>query len=158
MNKIIDELYTLLSVGLSTKFTSFYKGEVAIVPKSYLPALMIIPVSTNLIAKSTAKDKYVYKINIKAVDHLPKYFDEDGTATTLDAPRQITELMEARDSNGIPTSTSVLGLLRANIGGTNFLFNNDILIEYSITQQGEFPYIQADMSLDLVSDLLARPS
>lgn len=159
MNQLLDELKALLVAALAAKFTTIYKGEVAVVPRSYLPALMIWPSSTKLIAKTTTQDQYTYEVNLRAVVDLNKYLDEDGTGDTIKAQEALTELMEARDTDSIPKNDSVLGVFRkvSNIGGVRYLYNNDVTITYKIIQTGEYFYCKAEMTLQFVTALINRP-
>ena len=160
MDELLDELKLLLKTALTTKFTSYYKGNALILGKSYLPALMIYGNSTTVEAKTTASDTYTYNITIKAVTNVMKYVDEDGTGEIIKAQEDLYRLMEDRNSSNQPTATSVLGVLRktSNIGGTRYKFNNNISIEYGEIQTGEFFYSAAIMTLDLATDLIQRPS
>ena len=156
MISVIDEIIVDLTAALSAKFETIYKGIVIPIPQSYLPALMVFPISTNIIAKSTAKDQHVYTIGITATISLKKYFDESGTGTTMDAQEAIVKLMEERDTNGKPIDASVLGVLRNNVRGTSYLYNNEIMIEYGKPETNEFPYLQAELNVQAITDLITR--
>lgn len=157
MNRILSELKTKLSTAMgSTLIKSYYQGEVVVVPQSYLPALMVFGNSTEVVAKSTAKDQYRYDITIRVVIDLKLYLSEVGTGDTIKAQQAIINLMEERNTDGTLKSTTVLGTLRANIRGTDWLFNNDINIAYKTIQRGEFFYYQADCNLTATTDLLTR--
>ena len=157
MNRILSELKTKLSTAIgSNLIKSYYQGEVVVVPQSYLPALMIFGNSTEVVAKSTAKDQYKYDITIRVVIDLKAYLSEAGTGDTIKAQQAIINLMEERNTNGTLKTTTVLGTLRANIRGTDWLFNNDITIQYKTIQRGEFFYYQADCNLTATTDLLTR--
>jgi hypothetical protein len=45
MNEVLDEIKSLLAVSIGDKIKSYYQGEIAdgTLPKSKLPALMVIP-------------------------------------------------------------------------------------------------------------------
>ena len=161
MNELLDEIKGYLSAALTTKFTTYYKGEVIIVPKSYLPALMVWGNSTKVVARTTSQDQYSYGITIKAVVDINKYVNEAGTGTSVKAQEDLYKLMEERDpTTNQPIATCVLGVLRKveNISGVKYLYNNDIDIQYSTIQTGEYFYCTATMTLNLVTDLINRPS
>jgi len=157
MKNAIDQLYTLFSTDLSAKFTTFYKGEVAIVPQSYLPALMVFGNQTTVVAKSTAKDQYVYDITARAVIDLKLYLKESGTNDIISAQMAMYNFMEERNADGSLKSDTVLGVLRGNIRTDDFIFNNDVTITYSVIQTGEFFYYKADCNFTATTDLLLRP-
>lgn len=157
MNRVLSELKTLLSNAIGTTLIkSYYQGEVVVVPQSYLPALMVFGNSTEVVAKSTAKDQYRYNITIRVVIDLKLYLKESGTGATVAAQQAIVNLMEERNTDGTLKATTVLGTLRDNVRGVDYLFNNDITIEYKTIQRGEFFYYQADCNLTATTDLLNR--
>lgn len=157
MNRVLSEFKTKLSTAIgSTLIKSYYQGEVVVVPQSYLPALMIFGNSTEVVAKSTAKDQYKYDITVRVVIDLKLYLKESGTGETLAAQQAIINLMEERNTDGTLKAATVLGCLRDNVRGTDYLFNNDINIEYKTIQRGEFWYYQADCNLTATTDLLTR--
>lgn len=160
MNELLDELKTLLSTALSSKFTTFYKGEVVEPARSYLPALMVFGNSTRVIAKTTTSDQYQYNITVKAVIDVMTGVKEAGTSNIIQAQETLYKLMEERNSDNQPIAASVLGVFRKgdNIEGTRYLFNNDIEIEYSRLERGEFHYVVATMTLTLTTDLVQRAS
>lgn len=157
MNLVLAKLKTLFDTALSAKFTEIYQNEVLIVPQSYLPALMVFPISTKVVAKSTAKDQYVYTIGIRAIVDIKKYVTENGTADKIKAMEAIVNLMEERNADGTLVAATVLGVLRANIRAEEFLFNNDIDIRYSAVREGEWFYQKAEITLTATTDLLTRP-
>lgn len=159
MNELLDEIKALLVAALSAKFTTIYKGEVAVVPRSYLPALMVWPGSTKVVAKTTTQDQYIYEVNLRAVVDLNKYLDEAGTGDTIKAQEALMKLMEQRTTGSVPNTDSVLGVFRqrSHIGGVQYLYNNDVTITYKIIQTGEYFYCKADMTLQFVTALINRP-
>jgi len=156
MNRVLSELKTKLSTAMTTSIKQYYQGEVVVVPQSYLPALMVFGNSTEVVAKSTAKDQYKYNITIRVVIDLKLYLSEAGTGDTIKAQQAIINLMEERNTDGTLKANTVLGTLRDNVRGTDYLFNNDINIEYKTIQRGEFWYYQSDCNLTATTDLLTR--
>jgi hypothetical protein len=159
MNRVLSELKTLLSTAIGTTLIkSYYQGEVVTpaIPQSYLPALMVFGNSTEVVAKSTAKDQYRYNITIRVVIDLKLYLKEAGTGATISAQQAIINLMEERNTDGTLKDATVLGTLRNNVRGTDYLYNNDITIEYKTIERGEFFYYQADCNLTATTDLLTR--
>ncbi len=148
-----------LGTGGSPRITSFYQGIVTVPAQSYLPALMVFGTGERIIAKSTAKDQYEYDITVRVVIDLKTFFDESGTGELIDSQEAIRKIMGERDSStGAPKSDTVLGVLRApaNIRGNGYLSLNNIDITYKNEVSGQFPYVQADASFTLVTDLILR--
>lgn len=154
---ILDEIKTDLSTAIgSTTIKTYYTGEILLIPQSYLPALMVFGTETNIIPKSTAKDQTTHRITIRVVHSLVTKLDEAGTGTTLQAHEDLVKIMEERNSSMVPLSTTVLGTLRRNISGTDYLFNNEIQIVYKTLQAGEFWYVSADCNLTATTNLVLR--
>lgn len=159
MNEILKELIELFKAGMGDKIKTYYQGEVVAgtVPRSNTPALMVFGNSTNLVARSTGTDQYEYNITIRLVSDLMKYVDEKGTGQVLKAQEYLINVMEERTSQGVPENDTILGVLRKNIKGKKFLYNNDIQINYQAIQTGEFFYIKAEATLTATTDVLPRP-
>ncbi len=156
MNLVATEILDLLETNLTTTFKQYYDGEVELPPRHLLPAIMLKGNSTHQYAKGTAKDQADYSFTLRIVLDAVEYFDESGTGAILKAQQAIRELMEGRDATGVAKSTSVLGVLRRNIRGENYLFNNDFTISYSKLERGKFFYYTAEMDFTVTTDLVLR--
>lgn len=159
MNLVLDEIKDLMENNInvgSTRINTFYQWEVALVPRSYLPALMVIGRSTRQEARGTAKDQVTYDITIRVITDLVKEFTEAGTGDIIKAQETLANLMEERETTGVAKATSVLGILRRNIRGTSYLFHNDYTITYNMIQRNGFFYVAADMNFTLTTDLVLR--
>lgn len=161
MNEIIDEILTQLKSSMSANITTFYKGEAIIVPKSYLPALMIYPVSTSISndVSSTCEDRLTHTITIKIYSNVQKHLDEDGVDETIEHLDELVELMEGRNADNSYKSDTVLGTLRSqtNISGTDYRYNNDLEFQYGVIQTGQWFITRAEVTFT-VDSLVPRPS
>lgn len=155
---VLEEIRGYLETALTTRIKTYYTGEVALVPRSYLPALMIFGERTQIIAKSTAKDQAQYDIGIRVETDINTYYKESGTGTTIAHTEDLMKIMEERNDNGTYKANTVVGALRAHVRGTNYLFNNDISVEYKIIQQGEYFVCRADLKIKATTDLYLRPN
>ena len=156
MNLVATEILALMSTALTTTFNQYYDGEVELPPRHLLPCLMLIRNTSHQYAHGTAKDRVDYNFTFRIVIDVVGSFDEAGTGAILKAQQTISDLMEGRDATGVAESTSVLGVLRRNIRGTNYLFNNDFTIQYSKLQRGKFFYYTADLDFSVTADLVLR--
>ena len=156
MNQITDQLFTLLN-GNVTGIKAYYDGEVTLVPKSYQPALMIIPLASNLVAKSTAKDQMEYEVMIRIEVDVKTFFDEAGTGSQIKHTVALANYMEKIDSNGQFEAGTVMGILRANVRTSKWLYNNNETITYGIMPKGEFWVAKAEMTLSAITNLIERP-
>lgn len=158
MNDVIAEILAYLQAELGVRMKTYYLGEVEVTPKSYLPALMIIPNETNLIAKTTAEDQEEFDITIRVVTDLKTYLNEAGTGTTIKQTLDHVNIMEERNSNMTLKSNTVLGALRKYITGSKYLFNNNARITYQVIQTGEWFYCRSEINLKAVTNLHQRNS
>lgn len=135
---------------------TFYQGEVKVVPRSYLPALMVFGTRTEQPANGTAKDLVKFDIVVRVVIDAVTEFTEAGNGGILQIPFRLREIMEDRDETGKAKDTSVLGILRGNIRGTNFLYTTDSAIEYTTLQTNGFFYTVAELKTQAVDRALRR--
>lgn len=161
MNNILDEILAQLKTSMTGNITTFYKGEAVIVPKSYLPALMIYPVSTSISndRSSTCEDRLTHTITIKIYSNLQKHLDENGVDETIEHLSELVELMEGRNADNTYKSNSVLGTLRsrANISGVDYRYNDDFDFQYGVIQTGDWFVTRAEVTFT-VDSLVPRPS
>lgn len=160
MNDVLDELKALFETNLTGRsIKKFYKGEIALVPQSYTPVFMIWGVSTEIIAKSTACDQFVYTIQIRIEDSLNHTLKSTGIADDdLEDQETLINTMEERETNGQLKSNTVMGILRtvSNISGTSYLFNNELTATYSRILKGEYWAVRAELTLTATTDLVER--
>jgi len=135
MQLALAEIKGLLATAMSTTAVKkYYVGKVDNLPLAYLPAICVYAEGTTLVSDelTTARDKYRFSVGI---DVIMSGFEKVSTAgveadSILDAQKALVDLIEEREANGTPKATTILGTLRRNIQGTNYLFNNDIAINY----------------------------
>lgn len=137
MFNVEEEIRNFLEAGMTTLMNKYYIGKVANerIPGNHLPVLMVWGTNTTLITDqiSTARDKYTFTINIRIVVNAYKYVN---AVTGVEADKilklqqAVKQFFEERDANMKPLATTVLGLLRANVKGTDYLFSNNIEITY----------------------------
>lgn len=161
MQEILVELQGLLSAALTTQFKKYYVGYIKRPPQAYLPILFIYPISTELVSDklSTSKDRYSYTIGIGIIMNQYKY----ANVTAADETDKIVKIQQAAwlamedRTSGVPIAASILGVIRRNIRGTNFLFSQNVKIDYDEMIVGESAYYKATMTLTFVTDLSTRP-
>lgn len=159
MQNILEELRTLLETNLTTAFNKYYCGYVSKPPMAYLPVLCVYAIKTEQTRMSTNTDKWEFTIGIKIYTSAFEKIDavEDvETGKILEAQKQIVQLMEQRDSGGVATTGSVLGVLRRNIQGTNYQYTIEDLIEYNQENIAGTMYYSGTMTLRAVSNFTSR--
>lgn len=160
MDETIKEIRDLLAANLTTQFNKYYVGRVAFPPKAYLPALMVYGLQTELDSErtTTSRDRYSYRIRVEILVNIYKYANVAGTEADdiMNVQEAVRQKMEKRTTNGIPDATTVLGVLRRNIAGTNYLFNNDITIDYEEDQVDGTVYFRGILTLSATTKYAPR--
>lgn len=160
MHLVEKEIRDLLETAMTTKLNKYYVGNVENPPINYCPMLCVYGTNTKLVSDqlTTCHDKYRFTIQIKIITNAFNKVSSAGVETDkiLDAQKQIKDLFEERDSNGKPLAATVLGTLRENVTGTNYLYNNEISIEYEPQNIAGKPYFQGVLTLDGITRLNIR--
>lgn len=162
MYNVEEEIIRFLRTALTTTFQTYYLGNVKTenIPGDYLPAICVWGDQTTLRSRelTTARDKYVFNINIKVILNAYSYVknDEpthasDSEIIVLQAQKAIRNLMEERDADMKPLSTSILGVLRDNVIGTDYLFSHEISIKYSEENVNGTQYLIATLTMQNVT-------
>lgn len=119
MDRILLALQTLISSALGSTYTVLYGG--GLVPASNYPLVSIEPSSTEMTVAGTGG----LRMNTFSVDitlHLDlKDYMSDATSTTIQTHLQaLVKIMEERNTDGTPKSTTILGCLNndLSLGGT----------------------------------------
>lgn len=160
MYEVANEIRDIIAAACTTQFKKYYVGKIRYPFKMDLPCLSVYGISTNLESQlSTAKDKYTFEIKIDVFSPVYKYVATTGTETTdvLLAQKAVYELMEKR-TDGIPDANTVLGSLRrlAYLRGTNFLFTNNITIDYTEELIEGSAYYKGTMTLNATTTFNTR--
>ena len=118
MFRIEEEIRDFLSTALGSNFKKYYCGKVPAykIAVNQLPALCVYGIKTTLLSDqlTTARDKYSFDINIDVITNVYNEVSGAGIESDdiLQAQKTLKELIEERDSNMKPVSTSILGALR----------------------------------------------
>jgi len=166
MNALLEEIRTLLVAGMSTTdINKYYVGSVSTnrIPKAHLPVICIYPDpgnSTVLVSDQLGlqRDKWQYNINIDVMVNVFEKVSSGGVEADfiLDAQKAVRTFIEDRDVNGVPKATSVLGVLRRNIKGTNYLFNNNIVVSYNESNEDNKLMMIGQVQLSAFTQLTNR--
>lgn len=160
INEALKEVRDMLetSVG-SSVVKSFYAGDVGLPYKDALPAVIVRERYTRVERKSTAKDQYRHGLSILVVMDMRKDIATAGLTDEIVGHRQrLRNLMEEADTDGAPKTTTVLGALmkQANIRGTHYVYNLDPYVDYNPSVPGGFFYVAAEITLDVLSEIVTR--
>lgn len=140
------------------KFKKYYAGWVEDPPVNYCPVLMVFGNSTTLGRKTTNRDQWIYNVTVRILTNpFTSVAETDPTNNILQADKKCKLLMEDRDTNGVPKTTSVLGVVRDNILGTAYLYNDNAKITYNSRKINDKLYFEAIMNLDLIVKFTSRP-
>jgi len=114
------------------KFKHYYIGDINDnIPINYLPALCIYGNSTVIQQKSTTTDRWLFDVTIEAfTNSFANVSINELTDDILVAQKELQDIFEERNANHSPKNTTVLGIIRKYIQGNNYLYNDDIVINY----------------------------
>ena len=148
-------------VGIS-KYRKYYTGKVKTekIPSNYLPCLMVYGDNTSLVTDriTTNRDVWTHEINIEIVTNVFGSTSETGpnATETLMAQKLIKDLVFEADSDGTPKPDTLVRVLRNNIKGTNYLFNNDLSIDYENENISGTQYFHGILKLSATTKLTNR--
>lgn len=159
MHAVLVELEGKLSTAMTTNITSYYIGKVKFPPLNYLPALCIYGESTSLVSDKlgTSRDKWLYTIKIEVMVNPYNYVKEAGVVDKILKLQKATrDLIEDRDSSGTPKNATVLGVLRDNMIGTSYLFNNNIDVDYTEELEDGSYYYKGTVTVEAITKYAPR--
>lgn len=127
MVDIENEIKNLLEDGLQNRVAEIYLGYVNDLPAGQEPIIFVYGSNERLATDrlTTAKDKYVYTINIDVILQYNNDLQQD-----LQAQERIKNLIDTRNVVHQPLGSSIVGILRNNLFGDRFQLNQEIEIEY----------------------------
>ena len=149
MDKIINNLKTLLTTAFGSDFKSYEYGDVEIAPTSDLPLLAIKPISTTVTGSGTVRDMNVFNIQvivyISSKQYLNNINNNPSERATLS---RLIEIVEDRNSNQNIKAKSVMGVIRQGITLSGaVLFNDELSVDYSeYITNAEYPVCKAVVS------------
>lgn len=151
----MDELITALKALLETNLGSSYNysyGE-NLVPESYLfPLIEVIPVGTQMEVTGTGGSRqYNYDLTVQLKVDIKDYLKSGTNVSVVSHMQDLVQKMEARDVNGVPEATSILGVINNNLSISNSVhLVQDYNISYRETPYGESYIALAVLSLKAV--------
>jgi hypothetical protein len=133
MEKILQEIKTKIKENMSNKFKKFYLGKIENIPLNYSPVLMIYPKDVSIDrGHTTCADKVLYQIEIKiVVDCHGKSNLKENLEEELEAQVKLWELIEKREADNSYSDDCIIGILRKNIRGKNYLMNDGIVVDFT---------------------------
>jgi len=129
MYRTLTKIRDLMRDTFGDLFKEYWIDNPSLVIFSALPALYVAPVSTSLDVADSAKDIWTYTIDvgviIDAKQELLK-FKKEMVGTQF-----LTEIMEAKNSDGTLKSNSIIYVLRNNLSlGSNWMMGNSLSVSY----------------------------
>jgi len=110
---ILDKLQTLIDASDGDAITTFYKGDPLMMPKSDLPALLLIKDNTEIGDSSNAEDYHRMNIVITLVVDIRDYV-LDTPVNVHAGDQKLYDIFEGRNADFTLKSTSIIDILRSN--------------------------------------------
>jgi hypothetical protein len=139
MYRSLVKIRDLIQATFGNTFKSFYIDNPNLIPLSEMPCVAIEPINTDINIADTARDEWVYTIDIHLIidakQELLKYKQE------MVGTQYLTEIMEAKNSTtGALMPNTILYVLRNNLRlDDNWYIDNPSRVEYSIRTRGSVP-------------------
>lgn len=123
---------TTFATAYGSTFNLYFKGKVEAPAMHDLPMFTIFQVSTEQKKSGTLRDNAIFTIGIEIFVNIRQYFDNSaGQGTQLDTLDALVDFVEQRDSNGIALTTTVIGILNANLtAGSRVLYLDNFRANY----------------------------
>ena len=160
MNEALKEVEARIKADVgTTAVKAWYVGDAGLVPGGTLPAVIVRERGTKITRVSTSKDQCTFSISILVVVDMRADFKTAARTNDLVAHRErLRKLVEEADTDGAPKTTTILGSImrQANLHGTNYVWNMNPVVNYYPEVPGGFFYAAAEITLDLITDLVTR--
>jgi len=115
MNEIIEALIALLTAKLGSSYT-YMHGLTDDKAKAKLPMIEVIPIETNFEIRGTGGLRRRFNdIEIKLTLNLKSYLKGNTNRTKIEHMEALEKIMEEPDTNGLPKSTTILGVVNDNL-------------------------------------------
>lgn len=149
MFDVLDEIRDLMQTNIGSAIKQYYVGKLEEVPLNYLPLFSVYGENTSLLSRSTNRERFQHSIAIEVfTSPFAKVATAQDSDLILQAQKELYDIMEDRTS-GVPKSTSIIGVLSRNIKGTNFLFSDQYIIDYTDFKQADRQFFKAKLSVNL---------
>jgi len=159
MDRIVDQILTLLTASVKTPrgIKQIYKGDIVMIPRASIPAIVIDAKGTDIKTQTTFQDVDEYSIDIVVILDARDYFN--ASATVMTGKEFLTKIMEERisgTSNELKSDT-ILKTIRSGFdSSSDFTLRADPNINYIFNTNREFPTIEAVLSVRAISKIYAR--
>ena len=159
IDEALIELKNLLATNIGTGCKMYYAGDIGIPAKGALPCLIVRERFTRVERTSTSKDKYRFGIGILVVTNLISSLKTAGLSSSVKLSRQVLrKLIEEADTDGAPKTSTVLGTLMrtSSLRGTNYVYSLNPQVNYEIPSPDGHVLVAAEVTLEMVTDLVVR--
>jgi hypothetical protein len=159
MDRLIDRIVALLEANVKTPrgIKAVYKGDIFLIPKSSIPAIMVSPNRTEVRTAQNTQDFNVFTIDITVVLDARDYFNTSPTEFTgLFTAALIMEERVSGTSNK-PKSDTILHTIRSLFDDdSDYSLKADCQIDYLFSDQREFPTVEGNMQIQVHSKVYTR--
>jgi len=138
MYRSLCKIRDLIESTFGNTFKSYFIDSPNLVPLSEMPCVAVEPISSEINVADTGRDVWIYTIDvhliIDAKQELLKYRKE------MVGTQYLTEIMEAKDSDGALKVNTILYILRSNLKlGDNWYIDNLSRVDYALRTRGSVP-------------------
>lgn len=159
MDRLIDRIVALLEANVKAQreIKAVYKGDIFLIPKSSIPAIMVSPNRTEVRTAQNTQDFNIFTIDITVVLDARDYFNTSPDEFTgLFVAAQIMEERKAGNSNQ-PKADTILQTVRSLLDDdSDYSLRADCQIDYLFSDHREFPTVEGNLQVQVHSKVYSR--
>jgi len=155
MDGVLLAIQSLLTTALGSSYTILYGDDFAPAETDF-PFVSIEPISTRLVPNGTGglrSNRYTIAVTLKVL--LKDFMQDDTNVTKQSHLQELVKVMEERGANGLPLSTTILGVFNENLSLSSTVHTIEIGdVQYNRQDQGDGSYIRsATITIEAVQQL-----
>ena len=159
MDRIVSRIVALITASVKTPrgIKAVYKGDIFLVPKASVPAIMVSPNGTEIRTQTNTQDVDIYTIDVTVVLDARDYFNTSPTELTgLFKAALIMEERKSGTSNEPKTDTVLYAIRHSLDDDADYSLKAEGRINYGFSDRREFPTVEANMQIQVHSKIYTR--
>ena len=159
MDRITEKIISLLNanVKIPRGINQIYDGDIFLIPKNSIPAIIVNPNSTAIQTKTNTQDQDVYTIDITLILDARDYFNQSATIKSgLAILKKTMEERKSGTSNELKTDTIAYTVRNYLDSDSDYSLRADSGIIYGFNDQREFPTVEANLQVQVFSKVYTR--
>jgi len=159
MDRITDRIIAILTASVKTPrgIAAIYDGDIFMIPKGSIPAIVVSPNQSEVQTKTNMQDQDVYTIDITVILDARDYFNVSATAKSgLAILKNIMEERNSGTAHTLKTDTILYAIRHTLDADTDYALRSDCKINYGFNDQRVFPTVEANLQIQVISKVYTR--